>query len=73
MEHTPSERVAAAIVEAMKRQGITLRSLADTTGIPLSTLHRSLAKGRPLHINELASITDALGTTVAAITAEVAA
>lgn len=73
MEHTPSERIAAAVVERMNRQGQSLRSLSITTGIPLATLHRSLRGVRPLHVNELAAIADALGTTIGNLTAEVAA
>lgn len=70
MEHpTASQRIAAAVADAIKRADLSQRDVAARTGIPLVTLSRRLTGKSPFTIAELATIADLLGTTIAGLTA----
>ena len=62
--NTRSERVAEEIRAEMARQQITVDALSEKSGIPISTLRRSVKGQRPFTIQELFVITRLLGTTV---------
>lgn len=65
--NTRSERVAEEIRAEMARQKITVNALSEESGIPISTLRRSVNGQRPFTIQELFVITRLLGTTVVEI------
>lgn len=62
-----SERVAEEIRAEMARQQITVDALSEQSGIPISTLRRSVKGHRPFTINELFVITRLLGISVVEI------
>lgn len=65
--NTRSERVAEEIRAEMARQQITVDALSEQSGIPISTLRRSVKGYRPFTINELFVITRLLGISVVEI------
>lgn len=67
MEHSTSGRAAAQVAAEMARQQMSLRTLSDTTGIPLTTLHRTMRSGRSLSLIELDLIAAALNVEPAAL------
>lgn len=71
MDHSTSERVAAAFADAMEAGAISLRTLASETGIPLATLSRSLAGHRSLRMDEVDKIAAALGLSTAVVVSPV--
>ena len=62
-----SEWVAEEIRAEMARQQITVDALSEQSGIPISTLRRSVKGYRPFTINELFVITRLLGISVVEI------
>lgn len=62
-----SERVAEEIRAEMARQQVTVDALSEKSGIPISTLRRSVKGHRPFTINELFVITRLLGISVVEI------
>jgi len=62
--NTRSERVAEEIRAEMARQQISVDALSEESGVPISTLRRSVKGQRPFTIQELFVITRLLGTTV---------
>lgn len=62
-----SERVAEEIRAEMARQQISVDALSEKSGIPISTLRRSVKGQRPFTINELFVITRLLGISVVEI------
>lgn len=62
--NTRSERVAEEVRAEMARQQITVDALSEQSGIPISTLRRSVKGYRPFTINELFVITRLLETSV---------
>lgn len=65
--NTRSGRVAEEIRAEMARQQITVDALSEKSGIPISTLRRSVKGHRPFTINELFVITRLLGISVVEI------
>lgn len=65
--NTRSERVSEEIRAEMARQQITVDALSEQSGIPISTLRRSVKGYRPFAINELFVITRLLGISVVEI------
>lgn len=65
--NTRSERVAEEIRAEMARRQISVDALSEQSGIPISTLRRSVKGQRPFTIQELFVITRLLGTTVVEI------
>lgn len=59
--------IAGHVTEMMTTAHITPHRMANTTGIPLSTLRRSLAGHRPFTVDEVQRIAAVLNTTVTAI------
>lgn len=62
--NTRSERVAEEIRAEMARQEITVNMLSEKSGVPISTLRRSVKGQRPFTINELFVITRLLDINV---------
>ena len=65
--NTRSERVAEEVRAEMARQEITVNTLSEKSGVPISTLRRSVKGQRPFTINELFVITRLLGISVVEI------
>lgn len=61
---TRSERVAEEVRAEMARRQISVDALSEESGVPISTLRRSVKGQRPFTIQELFAITRLLGTTV---------
>lgn len=61
---TRSERVAEEVRAEMARRQISVDALSEESGVPISTLRRSVKGQRPFTIQELFEITRLLGTTV---------
>lgn len=59
-----SRALASVISGSLASAGISLRSAAEATGIPTSTLSRRLGGNSPLLYTELAALATLLGTTV---------
>ena len=59
-----SERVAEEVRAEMARRQISVDALSEESGVPISTLRRSVKGQRPFTIQELFVITRLLGTTV---------
>lgn len=55
--------VASIVAQTMERKGLTVLALAESTGIPRTTLIRRLSGKQPFTVNELADVADVLGTT----------
>lgn len=55
MDHAPttSERAALNVSTLMESRGASLLGLSNATGIPRTTLRRSLEAGRPFTLAEL--------------------
>ena len=70
-----SREISRIVSEALGAAGISQRSAAEQTGIPLTTLSRRLTGAAPFLVTELAVLAKVLGTTVSALmeTAEAAA
>lgn len=69
MEHpkTPDEvarQIAANVNRALTEAGISQRSAAASTGIPLSTLSRRMTGSSPFLVTELAAIAELVGTSI---------
>ncbi len=62
--NTRSERVAEEVRAEMARQEITVNTLSEKSGVPISTLRRSVKGQRPFTIQELFVITRLLGISV---------
>lgn len=60
-------RVALAARDALEKSGVSQRSAADKTGIPLVTLSRKLRGLSPFTVAELDAVAQAAGTTITAI------
>lgn len=59
--------VADSVLNAIEADGISLRSVADGSGIAYATLYRKLKlNGAPLDISELKRLADLLGRKVSA-------
>ena len=61
---TRSERVAEEVRAEMARRQISVDAMSEESGVPISTLRRSVKGQRPFTIQELFVITRLLGTTV---------
>jgi len=63
---TPYDKaVAEAVLAAIESDGMSLRSVADGTGVAYATLYRKLKlNGAPLDIAELKRLADFLGRKV---------
>lgn len=59
----------AAEIRARKGADLSARSLADQTGIPLTTLRRYLSGASPFNIIDLERVCRVLGTTVSEVVA----
>lgn len=59
-----SERVAEEVRAEMARRQISVNALSEESGVPISTLRRSVNGQRPFTIQELFVITRLLDTTV---------
>jgi len=64
-----SREISRTVSEALRAAGISQRSAADQTGIPLTTLSRRLTGAAPFLVTELAVLAKVLDTTVSALTA----
>lgn len=64
---TRSERVAEEVRAEMARRQISVDALSEESGVPISTLRRSVKGYRPFTIQELFVITRLLDTTVVEI------
>ena len=64
-----SREISRTVSEALRAAGISQRSAADLTGIPLTTLSRRLTGAAPFLVTELAVLAKVLDTTVSALTA----
>ena len=64
-----SREISRTVSEALAAAGISQRSAADMTGIPLTTLSRRLTGAAPFLVTELAVLAKVLDTTVSALTA----
>lgn len=62
--NTRSERVAEEVRAEMARRQISVNALSEDSGVPISTLRRSVNGQRPFTIQELFVITRLLDTTV---------
>lgn len=62
--------VAAVIEEHRLAKAMTQEALADATGIPLTTLHRSLHGHRAFDMDEVFRIAMVLGVTASLLTRE---
>lgn len=62
--NTRSERVAEEVRAEMARRQISVNALSEESGVPISTLRRSVNGQRPFTIQELFVITRLLDTTV---------
>lgn len=62
--NTRSERVAEEVRAEMARRQISVNALSEESGVPISTLRRSVNGQRPFTIQELFVITHLLDTTV---------
>lgn len=67
MDTTPGQRVAAEIRAEMARQGVTSSTVAQTTDIARSTLHRKLTGRSEFNLAEAAAVCAALGISLAEI------
>jgi hypothetical protein len=63
-----SRKIALAVSQALTDAGISQRSAAEQSGIPLTTLSRRLTGASPFLITELAVLARMLNTTVGALT-----
>lgn len=66
---TAAARIGAHLQGIVAERGITIRDLADATGIPHSTLHRRLQGHDSFTINELERITAHLSLDILAVLA----
>ena len=64
-----SREISRIVSEALGAAGISQRSAAEQTGIPLTTLSRRLTGAAPFLVTELAALAKVLGTTVSTLTA----
>jgi transcriptional regulator with XRE-family HTH domain len=62
-----TESLAATIRELMENQGRSVNNLADSTGIPFSTLRRRVRGLRPFTTTELDLVATELGTDIATL------
>lgn len=72
MEHNGdvSRKVAAVLRRRLADENISLRSAAEKTGIPLTTLARRINGTSPLSVTELTALASLLGSTPSGIVAE---
>lgn len=66
-------RIVSEVDERLRDAGITRWQAATRTGIPYSILRRSLDFEAPLRVDDLCSLCDLLGLTVAELAAQTAA
>jgi len=71
--NTYSESVARNAATAIKASGSSLAAIAETSGIPRSTLERKLRGVGSLTVREVKALADALGVTAQALTTVIAA
>ena len=64
-----SREISRTVSGALANAGISQRTAAEQTGIPLTTLSRRLTGASPFLVTELAVLATLLGTTVSAFTA----
>lgn len=64
-----SREISHTVSEALASAGISQRTAAAQTGIPLTTLSRRLTGASPFLVTELAVLAKVLDTTVSALTA----
>ncbi len=69
MEHTAKE-VAARVAATITSKGVTQRSVAEATQIPLTTFNRKLAGRVPFNVTELFLIADALSVSATEFVSE---
>lgn len=62
---TFAEYISGEIKAEMARQGITQRELADRLGWGQTTVSRKLLGSRPLEVNDVEQMADALGVSIA--------
>jgi lambda repressor-like predicted transcriptional regulator len=58
---------------AIRERGRSLRSVAEASGLSVSTLHRGVTGQYPLRINDLGRVAEALGVHISALIDEVPA
>ena len=67
-ENQPAPQTETDLInQALNTKGISINALADQTGIPFSTLRRSLKGDRALNLLELRKIAAALNVSPAAL------
>lgn len=64
-----TEGIAAEIRAELARQEISVNALSNNTGIPVSTLRRSVRGFRPFTVDELFVITRTLGLLMSEVVA----
>lgn len=62
-----SRRISASVSEALRDAGLAQRFVADETGIPMTTLGRSLTGRRAFDTDELALISRLLDMSITAL------
>lgn len=71
---TPSKSrntvIAQVVHGSLRSAGLSVQAIADTSGIPLTTLKRRFAGATPFTLTELGSLADLAGTTPSALLAE---
>lgn len=70
MESVLTSQLAILVSQAMSRNHMSLRELADTTGIPTTTLHRRIHAHSAFTFSELHAIAKVLDTTVTDLVAQ---
>lgn len=73
MASTTSQTVAARISELMDSSGVSAKALAESTGIPRTTLVRRLTGNSPWTLQELDLLAVHFGTTATALVGSEAA
>lgn len=67
MDNGYSLRVSVRVREAFEASGATLNGLATATGIPRNTLRRRIDGHQAFTVDQLASLSQALGVPVASL------
>lgn len=68
-----TESLAAIVRDLMDSQGRSVNNMADSTGIPFSTLRRRVRGQRPFTTTELDLVATELGTDIATLFAHASA